>query len=158
MGKSELINPESNDRSRWPAEARICEKIWNLTLKLRVSNLMQEYLENKLSLDDIDILLHDRDNSNMIQDIIDLKHECSKMNWEPDPEQKSSLQNSYFKVIADLGTVLAKSPWWERYQTITETMGVTCVLSIRTAESLFKRDPFAKDIQKELMLLSKQEI
>ena len=107
MGKSELINPESNDRSRWSAEARICEKIWNLTLKLRETNLMEEYLENKLSLDEIDLFLHEHDNSNMIQDIIDLKQECSKMNWEPDPEQKSSLPNSYFKAIADLGTVLA---------------------------------------------------
>lgn len=120
---------------------------------------MEDYLENKLSLDDIDILLHDRDNTNMIQDIIDLKQECSKMNWEPDPEQKSPLPNSYFKVIADLGTVLAtKSPWWERYETITQTMGVTCVLSIRTAESLFKRDPSAAEIKNLLYCLSKQEI
>ena len=120
---------------------------------------MEEYLENKLSLDEIDLFLHEHDNSNMIQDIIDLKQECSKMNWEPDPEQKSSLPNSYFKAIADLGTVLAtECPWWERYETITQTMGITCVLSIRTAESLFKRDPSANKIKKILLDLASCEI
>lgn len=148
MGKSQLINTESTDRTKWPAEARICEHLWNLTQKLRDSNIMQEYIDKKITDDDVDILLQERDNSNMIQDLLDLKQEVMHLCT---PIIRSDIWRNYdshhFKVLADLGTVLAKSPWWERYQTITQTMGTTCVLSIRTAESLFKRDPYAEEIR-----------
>jgi hypothetical protein len=154
MGKQDLINQISKDRTRWPAEARICASLWSLTRKLRSSGLMEDYIEKKLSLDDIEVLLQERDNSNIIQDILDLKQDvftyCT-------PCIRSDVWKNYephhFQVLNELGTLLASSQWWERYETITATMGVECVLSIRTAESLFKRDPLAKDIKTTLKKL-----
>jgi hypothetical protein len=126
----------------------MCEYIWNLTQKLRESNLMQEYLDGNISLDDIETILEDRDSSNMIQDILNLKQQvvqlCSLGEVSP---AKLQYKPNDFKTLTDLGMILASSMWWERFQTITQTMGVTCVLSIRTAESLFKRDPHAEEIK-----------
>jgi hypothetical protein len=146
MSKNELINGKSTNREAWPIEARVCEKLWALTKKLRDSNLMQDYLDGTFSESDIDFILQEHDNSNMIQDIIDLQQLCSNMSCVKQPEVIQYNDFKYVRHLSDLGTILAKSDWWDRYETITRTMGVECVLSIRTAESLFKRDPLAKEI------------
>jgi hypothetical protein len=157
MGKQELVNP-SLGRDKWPTEARVAEKILILCRKLRESNLMEEYLDGKVTDEEVDILLHEHDNSNMIQDIIDLKQECSKLLPEVTCEGRISPRPSYFRALSDLGTILAKSPWWERYQVITASMGVDCVLSIRTAEALFKRDQYSKDIKTQLQWIVKEDM
>ena len=157
MGKQDLINQISRDRTRWPIEARVCEKIWILTKKFGDNNLIQDYLDKKLSFEDIDIILNDRDNTNIIQDILDLKHECLTMLPKTNSVDKQNNVSNYIEILCELGTTLAKEcMWWERYQQITKTMGVECVLSIRTAESLFKRDPNAVKIKNILHKLTKE--
>jgi len=79
MAKQDLINGGNKNRSTWPPEARVCEKLWILTRKLRESNLMTDYLDGKITDDEVDILLREHDNSNIIQDIIELKLDCSIM-------------------------------------------------------------------------------
>lgn len=166
MGKQDLINQVSKDRTRWPVEARVCEKIWILTKKFGNNNLIQNYIDKKLSFEDIDFLLNDKDNTNIIQDIIDLKHECLTMLPKDETLDKQNNVSNYIEIFCELGTVLAtdnidkkeNDSWWSRYITITNLMGVECVLSIRTAESLFKRDPNAGKIKTILYKLTKEDI
>lgn len=158
MGKAELINQESTDRKRWPVEARICEHIWNLSKKMRESNLMQEYLDGTCTKEQITIYLKEKDTSNMLKDIIDLKHVCSIMLPDITPNSISVADSDCFKVLSKIGTILANSLWHSRYEAITGTMGITCVLSIRTAQSLFKRDPLADELINELSQLIKETV
>ena len=163
MGKADLINQLSKDRTRWPVQARICEKIYSLSKKFGDNNLIQDYIDKKLSFEDIDILLNDRDNTNIIQDIKDLKRECLTMLPQDETLDKQINVTNYIETLYELGTVLAngsidKDSWWSRYITITNLMGVECVLSIRTAESLFKRDPNAEKIKSILYKLTKEDI
>ena len=158
MGKQELINPELKDRERWPIEARVCEKIWSLTKKLRESDLIQDYIDGTLDEGDIDFILQEHDCYNIIQDVLDLQQLYCKMPGCTLPEVIQHNNFQYVKHLSDLGTILGNSEWWDRYETITRTMGVECVLSIRTAESLFKRDPLAKEITKVLDKLITEDV
>ena len=44
------------------------------------------------------------------------------------------------KALEDLGTILSKSLWWERYCEISSRMGAGCALSLKTATTLFEKD------------------
>lgn len=149
MGKASLINKLSTDRSKWPIEARICEHIWILQKKLIECSIMQKYIDKDMTLHDVELYLNDVDKTGISQDVLNLKQEVFNYNTiNPIPNDSDKSYVHYFEVLKLLGTVLAsKSPWWERYQQITGVMGVECILSIKTAESLFKRDPYAGDIK-----------
>ena len=154
MSKQDILSPKV-PRDKWGTEARICASIWSLQQKLRASKLMEMYIENKLSLDDVELFLSEKDDSNMLQDIEDLKQEVFKfLTPELDIRSCKLYKPQEFQVLNDLGTVLADSQWWDRYMAITGVMGVECVLSIRTAESLFKRDPKAEEIKTVLKKLT----
>lgn len=156
MSKQDLINTISKDRNAWPIEARICEHILKLTNKLRESKIMENYINKKLTLDDIEFILEERDNNNIIQDILNLKHEISKFcTTDINLDECNNYKPHNFQVLSELGTILATdcNNWWSRYETIVGVMGVECVLSIRTAESLFNRDPNAPKLKQILMQL-----
>ena len=153
MSKQDILNPKI-PKENWGPEARICASIWSLQQKLRATRLMEMYIETKVSLDDVEIFLLEKDDTNIIQDIEDLKQEVYSFIT---PELNVSCCKTYksyeFQVLNELGTVLADSKWWDRYMAITGTMGVECVLTIRTAQSLFKRDPKADEIKTVLKKL-----
>lgn len=153
MSKQDILSPKI-PREKWGPEARICASIWSLQQKLRATKLMEMYIETKVSLDDIEVFLTEKDDTNIIQDLEDLKQEVFNFIT---PIVRSDVYKRYvpehFQVLNELGTVLADSQWWDRYMAITGVMGVECVLSIRTAESLFKRDPKADEIRTVLKKL-----
>lgn len=152
MSKQDLINKVAKDRSIWPIEARICEQLWNITKSFRETGLLQDYIDNKLTLDDIDIKIKENGCFNYI---LKLKQECYNLAQRDNINITKNTQFHYIQTLTELGTILANdcSNWWSRFETITGVMGVECVLSIRTAESLFNRDPNAPKLKQTLMQL-----
>ena len=58
------------------------------------------------------------------------------------------------EVIYKLGALLQDSTWWDRYHQIASKMGCDCILSVKTATSMFQNEVNINEIKQKLKELA----
>ena len=86
MSKQDLVSPKV-PKDKWGPEARICSVILDLQTKFCATNLMQDYIEGKLSLQDVDLFMWKPENIHIQSSIFELKREVFQY-LTPDGDKK----------------------------------------------------------------------
>lgn len=147
MAKSDLVGGGPR-RDLWPWWAKVCEDLYKLGQFLQTNTFFKnDDVEAEIPLLGYELLQNEtlKEHLNrLISDIPEGKLEIT------DSKLLNSDKLQLLYKINEVGMALAECVWWERYETISGTMGTDCILSIKTAESFYKNDPLILDLENKL--------
>lgn len=144
MGKHEIINGKT-DRSGWPKEAILCELIYNF------GTHMKTYEPD--SYESLELAAWPA--IQMLSEIVTVSDEYIDEVITKGIIAHNDPKHHIFQMLTTLGTTLASSQWWERYEQVVKRMGTTCVIAVRVAVQVFKVDAQKDYIKMYLKELSR---
>lgn len=143
-------------RDTWPWEARACEGLHLLGLKLREHQSLDSYydLEQPESHDGFvyqsKCLIIEQNllkSEDIMKCVSNLNNICLNCEYKYNPDLRIWDKFKLLSVLGHIGTELANSEWWNKYEKIAGMMGTDCPLSIKTATAMFEKDKRANEIK-----------
>lgn len=154
-----LMTSKAIDRTKWPTEARICECIYFLGEAIRSTGIIEKYDSSNISLGEASELFTNMNSTRIKDDLQTLANVSGQYTHvlEYNLNKKfTSLQHELIQSLSDLGMLLSRTVWWDRYQQVSDKMGTDCVIALRTAVAMFKADEelHGQEVKKTLSRLN----
>lgn len=155
MAKKDLIDKKT-PRNEWPLPALICEHLYHLGHIIRDNGILDDQAAGKDVTQEAKTFFSPFSSNGtftLIDRICDVSKQYIGVSLPIRPDIVFGNQLPILQSLTRLGTVLASSMWWERYEQVADHMGTDCVISIRTAVAVFESDRQAVHIKDALLEL-----
>ena len=153
-----MLTTKTADRSKWPIQGVVCERIHKLGLVIRNDSLVEDYEDKQEVKECFSKCLATEGFTTSLLELIDVSAQYT-IEGRDHVEIRNAFTINKLKVLGEegvglgilqelssLGRTLSEALWWSRYEDISYKMGTDCVLSIKTSMALFEKDERRDDI------------